>query len=98
MVTLTLLGSLLVAAAEDRVLSLVQWKAEFQKHDRALNEVYGVLKKELPEYKFALMQADQREWVGHREYFDATYLRVGLLDGAAQGKVIKVAKAGGMRE
>lgn len=68
LVTLTLLGSLLVAAAEDRVLSLAQWKAEFQKHDRALNEVYAALKKELPEYRFTAMQPDQREWVGYRDY------------------------------
>ena len=48
--------------------------------------------------RIELMSVNSHEFHGARAYFDATYLRVGLLDAAAQGRVIKSAKAGGMVE
>lgn len=43
-------------------------KAEFAKQDKALNEVYAQLKKELPPETFADVQQAQRTWVEHREF------------------------------
>lgn len=43
-------------------------KEEFESQDKALNLVYGELKKELEPYRFAIVQKEQREWVEYRDY------------------------------
>jgi uncharacterized protein YecT (DUF1311 family) len=48
--------------------------------------------------RIEVITANSHGFHGARAYFDNTYLRVSLLDQAAQAKVIKTAKAGGLLE
>ena len=53
-----------VAGADE----LATQKLEYRKWDQKLNAVYAELKKELSEHLFKLVQAEQREWVDHKEH------------------------------
>lgn len=57
-----------LAVAEEKGPDLATARAEFQKHDAALNRLYAELKKELRPTEFALVQEDQRGWVDYKEY------------------------------
>lgn len=41
---------------------------EFTRQDKALNQVYGELKKELEPHLFGIVQKEQRDWVEYRDY------------------------------
>lgn len=43
-------------------------KRGYEVADGKLNQVYGELKRDLPEWKFKMVQEDQREWLGYRDY------------------------------
>ena len=64
-----LLASLCVHAfaQEEKPLTLAQAKAGFAKADKALNAAYAETKKALPDYEFAELREDQREWLKIRD-------------------------------
>lgn len=43
-------------------------KAEFSKQDRELNQVYSVLRNQLPAPLFNVLRDEQRAWIGYRDY------------------------------
>lgn len=61
--------------------SLATAKSDFAKSDRQLNEIYQQAKVELPEWRFAELQEDQREWVKYR---DERAKQAALYDGQAE--------------
>lgn len=75
------------AAGQD----LAEAKAQFHKWDRALNAVYGELKKDLPEEQFAKLQQDQRDWVAHRDYLAEWEARAQGREPAEDGSYWEVA-------
>ncbi len=62
-----LLGLLFLSAGVSQGDDLAKAKAEFAKHDKALNETYDALKKELSPELFAQVQEDQRDWIAYRD-------------------------------
>jgi uncharacterized protein YecT (DUF1311 family) len=58
---------LLVAAGEEKPKTLPEAKAAFAKADKALNDAWGAVKKELSESEFAELQIKQRDWMKYRE-------------------------------
>lgn len=54
-------------AAEEKMKTLAEAKAEFVKADKALNEAWAVAKKALDESELAELQIKQRGWLKYRE-------------------------------
>lgn len=46
---------------------LTDAKADFEKKDRELNQIYTGLKKDLPAHLFTVLQEDQRDWLVYRD-------------------------------
>lgn len=65
MKVLWLLVMTLVTASADELATA---KAEYAKQDKALNAVYGRLKKELDSGDFTKVQESQREWIEFKDY------------------------------
>lgn len=63
-IILIFLAALICVKADE----LVGAKAEYAKQDKALNGIYGKLKKELDPAVFTKVQASQRDWVEYRDY------------------------------
>ncbi len=47
--------------------TLAEAKAQFAAADAELNRVYGKAKQELPEWKFELLKAEQKQWLEYRD-------------------------------
>ena len=58
---------LLLSASSWNLLAEEAAKAKFEKQDKALNVIYGELKKELEPLLFAIVQQEQRDWVESRD-------------------------------
>ena len=52
-------------------------KAAFEKADKALNEIWAKAKTQLPAEEFETLKADQRGWIGWRDYIAASFTIVG---------------------
>ena len=72
-------GFVLLTSPSFSAESLSEAKAEFVKHDKALNLLYAKMKREMDPAAFARVQADQRIWLEHRDY-------IAEWEGAAQGR------------
>lgn len=54
----------------------------FNVWDDLLNDMYGVLKAQLPAAEFEALRAEQREWIGERDEY-ATYIATEAADGGS---------------